>query len=189
MFLATALGLGISAAASFPIPPGPACGLSLILLAAGWLAFAVRSDRTAVVFLLAAVAASGAARLAVHDREYKRNPLHSYEAGDYVDIAGRLYRSPGRGPDRDVLFVAVRTIGTGGADENVYGHLRLSVPFARGTRRRLDFLAGDEISASVRLSSGGAFRNFGAFSYERYLRGVNIHRRASTKTALLVKRT
>jgi competence protein ComEC len=65
----------------------------------------------------------------------------------------------------------------------------LSVPFARGARRRLDFLVGDEIRASVRLSSGGAFRNFGAFSYERYLRGVNIHRRASTKTSLLVKRT
>ena len=63
------------------------------------------------------------------------------------------------------------------------------MPFARGTRRRLDFLVGDEIRASVRLSSGGAFRNFGAFSYERYLRGVNIHRRASTKTSLLVKRT
>lgn len=63
------------------------------------------------------------------------------------------------------------------------------MPFARGTRRRLDFLVGDEIRASVRLSSGGAFRNFGAFSYERYLRGVSIHRRASTKTSLLVKRT
>jgi competence protein ComEC len=65
----------------------------------------------------------------------------------------------------------------------------LSVPFARGARPRLDLLAGDEVRASVRLSSGGAFRNFGAFSYERYLRGVNIHRRASTKTSLLIKRT
>ncbi len=172
-----------------PIPPGPACGLSFILLAAGWLAFGVRSDRTAVLFLLAAVAASGAARLALQDRDFERNALHSHAAGDYVDIAGRLYRSPGREPDRDVLFIAVRTIGAGGADEPVHGHLRLSVPFARGTRPRLDFLAGDAVRASVRLSSGSAFRNFGAFSYERYLRGVNIHRRASTKTSLLVKRT
>ena len=171
------------------MPPGPACGLSLILIAAGWLAFALRSDRTAVVFLLAAVAASGAARLALQDRDYERNPLHSHEAGDYVDIAGRLYRSPGREPDRDLLFIDVRTVGAGGAERPVRGHLRLSVPFARGARRRLDFLVGDEIRASVRLSSGGAFRNFGAFSYERYLRGVNIHRRASTKTSLLVKRT
>lgn len=142
-----------------------------------------------MAFLLAAVAAAGAARLSLHDREYKRNPLHSYAAGDYVDIAGRLYRSPGRDPDRDVLFVDVRTVGTGGAELPLRGHLRLSVPFARGTRRRLDFLAGDAVKASVRLSSGGAFRNFGAFSYERYLQGLNIHRRASTKTALLVERT
>ncbi|MBE0711657.1 MAG: ComEC/Rec2 family competence protein, partial [Candidatus Aminicenantes bacterium] len=163
--------------------------MSFILLAAGWLAFAVRSDRTAVFFLLAAVAASGAARLALQDRDYERNPLHSHEAGDYVDIAGRLYRSPGREPDRDLLFIDVRTVGSGGAELPVRGHLRLSVPFARGTRPRLDLLAGDEVHASVRLSSGGAFRNFGAFSYERYLRGVNIHRRASTKTSLLVRRS
>jgi competence protein ComEC len=70
----------------------------------------------------------------------------------------------------------------------VRGHLRLSVPFARGTRPRLDGVVGDSIRASVRLSSGGAFRNFGAFSYDRYLQGLNVHRRASTKTALLVER-
>lgn len=38
------------------------------------------------------------------------------------------------------------------------------------------------------MSSGGSFRNFGAFSYERYLRGLGVHRRASTKTSLLVAR-
>ena len=59
----------------------------------------------------------------------------------------------------------------------------------RGTRGRLDLLAGDAIRASVRLGSGGSFRNFGAFSYERYLQGLNIHRRASTKSSLLVART
>jgi competence protein ComEC len=142
-----------------------------------------------VFFLLAAVAASGAAHLALQDRKYDRNPLHSYEAADYVDIAGRLYRSPGREPDRDVLFIAVRAIGTGDAELPIRGHLRLSVAFARGVRPRLDLLAGDEVRASVRLSSGGAFRNFGAFSYERYLRGVDVHRKASTKSSLLVKRT
>jgi competence protein ComEC len=38
------------------------------------------------------------------------------------------------------------------------------------------------------LSSGGSFRNFGAFSYERYLQGLGVHRRASTKSSLLVAR-
>jgi competence protein ComEC len=64
----------------------------------------------------------------------------------------------------------------------------LTVPFARGARPRVDGLVGDGVRASVRLSSGAAFRNFGAFSYERYLQGLGVHRRASTKTSLLVER-
>jgi competence protein ComEC len=171
------------------IPAGPACGLSLVFAAAGWFFFAVRADRTAALFLIAAVAASGSARLAVHDRNYRRNAFHSYKADGYVEIAGRLYRSPGREPDRDVLFVDVRSVGSGREVTPVRGHLRLSVPFARGNRPRLEYLVGDGIRASVRLSSAGAFRNFGAFSYERYLQGLNIHRRASTKSALLVAKT
>jgi competence protein ComEC len=164
-------------------------GLSLVFLALGWLFFARRADRAALAFLLAAVAAAGAARLALQDRRYERNPLHAWKASDYVDISGRLFRSPGRDLDRDILFVDVQRLGAGGRERPVRGRLRLSVPFARGTRPRLDLLAGDTVRFSARLISGGAFRNFGAFSYERYLEASNIHRRASTKSALLVERT
>ncbi len=63
------------------------------------------------------------------------------------------------------------------------------MPFARdAARRRVDLVSGDLIRASARLSSGGSFRNFGAFSYERYLQTLRVHRRASTKTSLLVSR-
>jgi competence protein ComEC len=164
-------------------------GLSLAFLASGWLFFARRADRAALAFLLAAVAAAGAARLALQDRRYERNPLHAWKASDYVDISGRLFRSPGRDLDRDLLFVDVQRLRAGGGERPVRGRLRLSVPFARGTRPRLDLLAGDTVRFSARLISGGAFRSFGAFSYERYLKASNIHRRASTKSALLVERT
>lgn len=142
-----------------------------------------------MAFLLAAVAAGGAVRLSVQDRHYERNPLHAWKASDYVDISGRLFRSPGRELDRDILSIDVRTVGADGGEHSVRGRLRLSVPFARGARPRIDLLAGDTIKVSARLISGSAFRNFGAFSYERYLKGANIHRRASTKSALLVERT
>ncbi len=62
------------------------------------------------------------------------------------------------------------------------------MPFARGARPRLDLVAGDRIRASARLGSGASFRNFGAFSYERHLQGLGVHRRASTKSSLLVAR-
>jgi competence protein ComEC len=134
------------------------------------------------------VAACGAARLAVHDRDYQANALHGFGSEGYVDIAGRLCRSPGRDPDRDILFIDVQTIGSGGEERRVRGRLMLTVPFARGTRPRFHGFVGDRIRASVRLSGGGAFRNFGAFSYERYLQGLGVHRRASTKSSLLIKR-
>jgi competence protein ComEC len=157
-------------------------------LAGAWALFAAKRDRPAALLALAAVALLGAARLAVHDRDHQANPLHRLEAGDYVDVAGRLARSPGREPDRDVLFIDIETVRAGGEERAIKGRLRLGVPFARGLRPRLDFLAGDYVRASARLSSGGAFRNFGTFSYERYLQGIGVHRRGSTKSSLLVAR-
>jgi len=153
-----------------------------------WAFYAARRDRAAAILIVAAVAALGASRLSVHDRRYRDNPLHSYRTDGYVDVAGRLFRSPGREPDRDILFLDVRSVASGGNEWPVHGRLLLGVPFARETRRRLDYIVGDSVRASVRLGSAGAFRNFGAFSYERYLQGLNIHRRGSTKSSLLVIR-
>jgi competence protein ComEC len=163
--------------------------LALAALAAAWRGYARRSDRAAFLAVLAAVAACGAARLALHDRAYRANALYRYEAGDYVEVSGRLARSPGRDLDRDLLFIDVRTIGARGEERRVRGRLMLAVPFARGTRPRFDGLVGDRVRASVRLSSGASFRNFGLFSYERYLQGIGVHRRAATKSSLLVERT
>jgi competence protein ComEC len=186
--LTAALASGIAAAAAFSLPPEAACGLSLAGVAAAWVLFARQLDLAAAILAIGAIAALGAARLSVHDRDYQANPLHSLAADGYVDVAGRLCRSPGREPDRDILFIDVRSVRAGGEERPVRGRLRLGVPFIRGSRRRLDFLAGEGVRASVRPSSGGSFRNFGAFSYERYLQGLGVHRRASTKSSLLVTR-
>ena len=165
------------------------CGLGLAGVAAAWAFFSLGRDRAAALLAIVAVAALGAARLSVHDRDYQANPLHSLSVDGYVDVAGRLCRSPGREPDRDVLFIDVRSVWSGGEERPVRGRLRLGVPFVRGSRRRLDYLVGEGVRASVRPSSGASFRNFGAFSYERYLQGLGVHRRASTKSSLLVTRT
>jgi competence protein ComEC len=186
--LTAALCAGIALAAALSFSAAPACVLALTALAAAWILFARRFDRAAALVALVAVAALGAARFAVFDRDYQANPLHVFTAEGYADVTGRLYRSPGREPDRDVLCLDVRTVTAGGIEKPVRGRLRLGVPFVRGARPRLDYLAGDRIRASVRLSSGGAFRNFGAFSYERYLQTLGIHRRASTKSPRLVVR-
>lgn len=179
---------GTAVAAWLGLPPAPPGGLALAAVAAAWAFFAAKRDRAAAALALLGVALLGAARLAVHDRDYRANPLHQLDTEGYVDIVGRLARSPGREPDRDVLFIDVRTVRIGGQDRTCRGRLRLGVPFARGSRPRLDFLAGDVVRASAKLAGGGSFRNFGTFSYERYLQGVGVHRRGSTKSSLLVAR-
>lgn len=139
--------------------------------------------------MLLAVAAAGAARAAQHDRAHEANALHAFTSGGYVDVEGTLRRSPEREPDRDILILRVHSIRDAGREQAVRSNLRLSVPFARGVRPRLALHAGDRVTASVRFVSGASFRNFGGFSYERYLKGLNVHRRATTKTALLVRKT
>ncbi len=170
-------------------PPLPLWAGAAAALAAAWVFFVLRRDRAAALFALAAVAGLGAALTVARDHRYQANPLHDFPAGVYVDVAGRLYRSPGREPDRDVLFVDVDTVAAAGGERPVRGRLRLGVPFLRGTRPRLDLRAGDRIRASVRLGTAGSFRNFGGFSYERYLQTVGVHRRGSTKSSLLLART
>jgi competence protein ComEC len=136
-----------------------------------------------------AVAASGAALCALQDREYGRNPLRRYEAADYLEVSGTLLRSPGREPARDVLPVRVEAVRDRGAEMPLRGNLWLTVPFVAANRGRLRLHAGDRIRASARLSEGAAFRNFGGFSYDRYLQGRNVHRRAFAKSSLLVEKT
>ncbi len=134
------------------------------------------------------MAAAGGALTVLDDRAYEANPLHRFEAPDYVDVAGTLLASPGREPDRDILLLRVESVAEKGVAKHVPGHLRLTVPFTAGVRSRLDLHAGDRVRAAVRLSGGGDFRNFGGFSYDLYLKGRNIHRRAFTKSGLLVER-
>jgi competence protein ComEC len=179
---------GIAAAAGLSGSPVPPFGLAAAALGAAWLFFARRRDVPAALLALLACACLGAARLAVCDRAYQANPLHRLAADGYVEIVGRMARSPGREIDRDVLVLDLRTIRAGGREFACPGRLRLNVPFARGSRPRLSCAAGDVVHASVRLGEMRSFRNFGAFSYERYLQGLGIHRRASTKSSLLVGR-
>jgi competence protein ComEC len=178
----------MAAAAALSLRPGPVWGISLAALGTAWVLYLRRQARPAALLALLAVAGLGASRLAVHERDYRANPLHRLAADGYVDVVGRLARSPGREIDRDVLFLDVRTVRTGGREVSCRGRLRLGVPFARGSRPRLDYLAGDVLRVSARLGGAGSFRNFGAFSYERYLQGLGVHRRGSTKSSLLVTR-
>jgi len=183
-----ALTFGIATGPSLPLPPVAGITLVLGLLGASWAFYGVQKNGLSFIFVLLAVAASGAVLYSFSGRTYEANPLRRYESDDYLDVSGWLLASPGREPDRDVLLIRVESVRDRGKERAVPGNLRLTVPLQPGKRDRLRLSAGDRIMASVRLSSGGAFKNFGGFSYDSHLKSRNIHRRAFTKSSLLVEK-
>ena len=187
--MAAALVCGILAGAAVPHPPAISIVCALLLLGPAWAFYATRKSRPCFAFLLLAVAACGAAVYAERSRAYEANALHRYEGGDYVDVAGTLRASPGREPSRDILLIRVESVRAANKERAVRGNLWLTVPFLAANRDRIRLHSGDRVRASVALSAGGTFSNFGGFSYDTYLKTRNIHRRAFTKSSLLVEKT
>lgn len=185
---AAAFAAGIFIADNAGLPAWPALLSAVLLLAASATFFILRRHRPALLAAVLALAACGAARCSLSDRDYRRNSLRNQPAEEYVEITGRLVRSPGRELERDVLTLKVESLIARGRASAAGGIIRLNVPFARGKRGRLRLSAGDRLRASVKLAGPAGFRNFGVFSYERHLQTLGVHRRASTKSALLIER-
>jgi competence protein ComEC len=160
-----------------------------VFLGSAWAFYGFRKDTLSFVCVILAVAASGAALYSADERMYEANSLRRYQSNEYLGISGKLLASPGREPGRDILLVGLESVKDKGEEIVIRGNLWLTVPFLAGSRERVRLYSGDRIVASVRFSSGGAFKNFGGFSYDRYLQGRNVHRRTFTKSSLLLEKT
>jgi competence protein ComEC len=183
------LALGIAAGPVLSISPAAGLGAAVLLLGGAWAFFVARRDKPVWALVILAVAVCGIVLRAVDERTFETNALHRYESEDYLDVTGRLAASPGREPGRDILLLELESVKDKGNEAAIWGRLLLTVPFVAGSHDRLRLHAGDRVRTSVRLSSGSAFQNFGGFSYERYLQTRNVHRRAFSKSSLLVERT
>ena len=172
-----------------PFSPALGAGTIVLLLGGAWTFYTVRRDGLVWALAILSVAASGVVLRAVEERDFEANALHRCQSEDYLEVTGKLLASPGREPGRDILLLGLESVKEKGSESPISGRLLLTVPFLPGRHDRLRLHVGDRIRTQVRLSSGGAFRNFGGFSYDRYLQARNIHRRAFTKSSLLVERT
>jgi len=159
-----------------------------VFAASAWALYAARKNAICLLLILLSAASSGAAVFSLRDRTYEANKLHRDRTEGYLDVVGTLVGSPGREPGRDILTLRVDSIRAGGPVRTVRGNLRLTVPFDPSVRGRLRLHSGDRVRAAAEFSSGGSFNNFGGFSYDRFLKSRDIHRRAFTKSSLLVEK-
>ncbi|UCE21448.1 MAG: hypothetical protein JSV46_04290 [Candidatus Aminicenantes bacterium] len=107
LFLALCLAAGILFSSIIPLPILSWLLSLLASLVCGWLFFSIHKNRLAFVFILLTTFLLGACLHAFTDKNFEENSLHRLKIASYADFAGRLYKSPSRGRDRDILFIKV----------------------------------------------------------------------------------
>jgi competence protein ComEC len=157
-------------------------------LACAWLFFLLRKERQAFLFILISTFLLGASFYSLSNRNFDENSLRRLRLSNYADFYGTLYKSPSRGPDRDILFIKVKKVFYENKQEKIRGNLRITVPHSSESSSQLKLFVHDKIKVSARLLSSKGFRNFKAPSLNAYLKSQNIHNRAFSKSALLVER-
>jgi competence protein ComEC len=190
LFLGCSLGAGVWAGRLTGWPAGWWVALVCLALSAAWLFYFRKKNTAALALILLAAFSLGALRYSHSHASYSRNPLRTLQLAGYVDIEGRLFRSPSRAADGTHLFLKTEKIVRGRTAIPVRGNLRITVA---GTDRpgptdlgRL--LAGDRVRVSARLDHRPGFRNFDEPFLERYLEIQGLHGLAFSKSGLLVER-
>lgn len=160
----------------------------LISISFAWLLFLFRKEKFAFFFALLGTVLLGAGLYSLSDKDFEQNSLHRLKPQGYADFTGRLYKSPSRGEDRDILFLKVEKVCYQNKEEKRTGRLRVSVLRSAELSSPLILYAQDKVKVSAQLLSPKGFQNFKSFSLSRYLKTKNIHNRAFSKSALLVEK-
>ncbi len=189
LYLALSFMGGILAAAAMALPVWAwACCVAAGLFLAWAYYTRDRSLTKAFGALLLTLFFMGAGLFSHHDRAYHRNRLHTLRFGEYMDVEGTLYRSPGRRPDRDLLYLRVRAVDFRKIRMPLQGNLRVSVPRSPYFSLQPGLLIGDQVRIAVRLLAFPGYRNSPGVSRELPYQVQNIHRLAHTKSPALVER-
>ncbi len=159
-----------------------------ICLAGSWILFFFNRTRLSFFCLLISVFLLGANLLTYQNKNFSENALHRLKHEGYIDFFGTIYKSPSIGKDRDYLYLKVKKVIYKNREENIDGNLRVTVYRSSPHSSLSNFFIGDQIIVSARLLSSKGFQNFDHRSRDTYFKSLNIHNRASTKSALLVKK-
>jgi len=130
----------------------------------------------------------GSALFTYHEKKFEENALHKLRISSYADFYGRLYKSPANGQNRDYLFLKVEKISFQNREVKVQGNLRITLPRSSEKSRLIYLNTHDKIKISAQLSSFDGYRNFGPPSLEMHFKSQQIHKRAFSKSSLLVEK-
>jgi len=99
-----------------------------------------------------------------------------------------LYKSPSRGKDRDYLFLKVDKVIYQDRERRIKGNLRVTIPHSKEFPEPLALYTNDRVKVSAHPLLNKGYRNFKNPSLTSYLKQKKIHKRAFSKSPLLVEK-
>ncbi|MFW6160931.1 MAG: DNA internalization-related competence protein ComEC/Rec2, partial [Acidobacteriota bacterium] len=189
-FLGLSLAGGILTSSFFQLNKIFWAVILIVFLCGGWLSYSILR-KLALAFILALWAAfSLGALLYTHqDQQFRNNQLHLLTSSDYIDFQGKLFRSPVKGRDRYYLFLKIEKTAYHNEEKEIKGRLRLTIPESKGVEKIESLHPGDMVIASAKLTPLREFRNFQSSNQIQFLKNQDIHNRAFTKSAQLIRKT
>jgi len=187
LLVAIFFAAGIRLASSFSLASPVWAAATVFALVPAWALFSAKKTGAALALTLGSFAVLGAGLFSSAEARFERNTLRSLPQDTYVDIAGRLIRSPGRGLDRDYLYVRAESVRVGGREIAGRGNIRISVPHSTEYPGRLAFAAQDRVVVSAQIVPPKEYRNFEEPFSRIYLKTQGLHALAATKSPLLVQ--
>ncbi|MBN2245574.1 MAG: DNA internalization-related competence protein ComEC/Rec2 [Candidatus Aminicenantes bacterium] len=169
------------------LPQAVIFAVIFISLLGAWLSYSIlRKTKLVFFFTLIVVFFCGAFLLSSAEKQYKKNPLFNFDNSSYVDFYGSLYKSPVKGKDLLFLYLRVDRIQAQGRTFKITGNLVVSIP--QNNQDRLSLEIHDQIKISAKTSPIDNFQNFNSRSSAKYYQSLNIHKKAHSKSFLLIEK-
>ena len=189
LYLVLAFAGGIPAGFHTTLPSASWTVCAGLALGIAWIRYGQRdSPLTVLCCLLVAVFFLGAGVTRHQNRIYRNNPLTRLPGKDYLEVTGKLQRSPEWRPDRDLLYIRTSAVHVHNQDLRVRGNLRISVAHSPFAELPADLLPGDRLRIAARLLRFPGNRNFERTHPKDRYQVQNLHRLAVCKSPWLVRR-
>ncbi|NIM90377.1 MAG: DNA internalization-related competence protein ComEC/Rec2 [Candidatus Aminicenantes bacterium] len=188
LFLVVSLAVGILLSFLFSFSLQLSLLFLIVALVSAWFFFLGRKSKLSFLLILVSALFLGSALHTLHQNNYEKNSLRSLDYSEYADFYGRLYKSVSRGQHRDFLYLKVNKVVYQNQEKRIRGNLRVTIPRSSEFPRPLELFNQDKVKVSARLLSDKGYQNFKGFSLKNYLQRQKIHRRAFSKSPLLVRK-
>ncbi len=159
----------------------------LLCLSLAWVFYARRLLKLAYILILGGFFSFGLTHYTIQRQAYEANPLRLLPAEEYLDFEGKVLKSPAFTEDQLQLLLQTDKVWWKGEEKRIKGKIQVSFPLSPESSWPKIFV-GDKVRVAARLLRDDDFSNFSPPLSLRLIQSRKIHRRAYSKSLLLLEK-